>query len=153
MPRSGDNTRSVYYHFRTKEDLAHAVIQTHADDIRRRFSGWDELPEPRQRLKALLASSAHYVGIFARYGCPYGTLAVELDKEEDALVAPVGNLLGLYVDWVTTQYRQLGAGDQARAQAVVFVAAMQGAYLLANAFRDPELLETELARLAVAVDH
>jgi TetR/AcrR family transcriptional regulator, transcriptional repressor for nem operon len=143
---------SVYYYFRSKEALAQAVIQAHAEDICSRFAGWDTLPHPRARLKALLASSAHYAGIFARYGCPYGTLAVELDKENDALVEPVGKLLMLYVDWVAVQYTQMGAGDQAEALAMYFVAAMQGAYLLANAFRDPDLLTRELDRLAAGVD-
>jgi TetR/AcrR family transcriptional regulator, transcriptional repressor for nem operon len=143
---------SIYYYFRSKEALAHAVIQAHGEDIHSRFAQWDALPDPRTRLKALLASSAHYAGIFARYGCPYGTLAVELDKADDALVEPVSKLLMLYVDWVAAQFSQMGAGGQARALAMNFVAAMQGAYLLANAFRDPDLLKRELDRLAAGVD-
>ena len=143
---------SIYYYYRSKEALALAVIQGHAEDIRGRFAEWDELHDPRQRLTALLASSAHYAGIFARYGCPYGTLAVEIDKGEDALVEPVSKLLMLYVDWVTRQYAELGVGEQAEALALNFVASMQGAYLLANAFRNPDLLRNELARLVEAVD-
>ena len=143
---------SIYYYFRSKEALAQAVIQAHADDIRGRFATWDELPDPRQRIKTLLATSAHYAGIFARYGCPYGTLAVEVDKGDDALVEPVGKLLMLYVDWITVQYEQLGAGEQAGALAMNFVATMQGAYLLANAFRNPDLLRNELDRLVESVD-
>lgn len=84
---------SIYYYFRSKEALAQAMIQAHADDIRSRFATWDELPDPRQRLKALLASSAHFAGLFACYGCPYGTLAVEVDKGDDALVEPLGQAL------------------------------------------------------------
>jgi AcrR family transcriptional regulator len=143
---------SVYYHFRTKEMLAQAVIGAHAQDIRSRFAEWDLLPDPRQRLKMLLASSAHYKGVFARYGCPYGTLAVELDKDEGDLVEPVGGLLQLYLTWVAQQYRALGAGDGAEAAATRFVATLQGAYLLANALRNPELLEAQTQELAAAVD-
>lgn len=57
----------------------------------------------------------------------------------------------LYVDWITVQYEQLGAGEQAGAHAVNFVATMQGAYLLANAFRNPDLLRNELERLVESV--
>ncbi len=103
---------SVYYHFRTKDALAQAVIHAHAEDIRRNFAEWGLLPDPRQRLKMLLASSAHYKGVFARYGCPYGTLAVELDKDDGDLIEPVGGLLQLYLTWVAKQYREMGAGDK-----------------------------------------
>jgi AcrR family transcriptional regulator len=143
---------SVYYYFQTKEALALAVISAHAEDIRHLFARLNEVATPRQRLQALLASSAKHAGIFARYGCPYGTLAVELDKSEDALVAPVGNLLALYVEWVAAQYQEMGAVDAARALAVRLVAAMQGAYLLANAFRDPALLTDELTRLSAVLE-
>jgi len=143
---------SVYYYFQTKEALALAVIRTHAEDIRHLFARLNEVATPRQRLQALLASSAKHAAIFARYGCPYGTLAVELDKSEDALVTPVGNLLTLYIEWVTAQYQEMGAGVAARALAVRLVAAMQGAYLLANAFRDPALLADELTRLSATLE-
>lgn len=143
---------SVYYHFRTKEALGLAVIQAHAEEIRRRFAEWDLLPDPRQRLKMLLASTAHHKASFARYGCPYGTLAAELDKDEGELVTLVGELLELYRAWVAKQYREMGAGECAEAESTRLVAMLQGSYLLANAWRDPELVARQAQELMAAVD-
>ena len=106
---------------------------------------WDKLSDPRQRLRAWLANSARYQTLFARYGCPYGTLAAELDKDDGGLTILVGGLLQQFVDWAELQYRELGAGDQAHDRAVGLVASVQGAYLLTNALRDPNVLAQQTA--------
>ena len=139
---------SLYYYFRSKDALAHAVIQAHAADIQSWFHELDLLSTPQQRLAEMLAATTNHAEVFVRYGCPYGTLAVELDKSDDDLVRPVGNLLALYVAWISRQLQAMGAdGRQAHTKAVALVGALQGAYLLATAFRDPELLQREMARL------
>ncbi len=143
---------SVYYHFRTKEALVEAVIQAHGEDIRRKLAEWDQLGDPRQRLRAWLANSARYRTLFVRYGCPYGTLAAELDKDDGGLTTMVGELLQLYVEWAERQFRLMSADGQAHDRALALVASVQGAYLLTNALRDPDVLERQTQRLAAELD-
>ncbi len=144
---------SLYYYFRSKDALAHAVIDAHAAEIQAWFQELDLLPTPLQRLAQMLAATANHAEVFVRYGCPYGTLAVELDKGDNNLVAPVGNLLALYVTWIARQIEQMGTDEQqAHTKAIALVGSLQGAYLLSSAFRDPKLLEQEMARLIVDIE-
>ncbi|MDJ0386242.1 hypothetical protein [Streptomyces sp. G-G2] len=87
----------------------------------------------------------------ARYGCPTGTLASELDKRTDGLDESVAELMPTLIDWAETQFREMGRPD-ARELAVAFVAAYQGIPLLTNTLRDPDLMAAEGERLARWLD-
>jgi hypothetical protein len=43
------------------------------------------LSNPRQRLLALLATEREEEHMLARFGCPYGSLCQELEKEDNQL--------------------------------------------------------------------
>jgi TetR/AcrR family transcriptional repressor of nem operon len=144
---------NIYYYFKTKDDLVHAVIDAHADAIRTAFAAFDQDPDPRARLKAFargLADSGDYA---ARYGCPHGTLCSELGKREDGLDRTAAALMTLYVDWAQLQFQLLGKHKRdARDLAVTFVSVFQGASLLANTFRDPALMAGQARQLEHWVD-
>jgi AcrR family transcriptional regulator len=53
---------NVYYHFRTKDALIEAVIQSHLQELQSLFAHWDLLPDPYQRLVALLHAERANVG-------------------------------------------------------------------------------------------
>jgi hypothetical protein len=77
----------------------------------------------RGRLKALFAALAGRLDLIARYGCPHGSLCLELDKRPDAPDLAV-HLLARY----------------------------QGAALLTGTLRDPGLMAREAARAAQWID-
>ncbi len=143
---------NVYYYFRTKEDLLQAVVDEHAEELRAKLAAFAEDEDPRGRLKALIRSSADLRDLTARYGCPHGSLCQELDKQHEGDESPAARLLRLRVDWAEQQFRLLGKGEQARALAVDLIASLQGAALLANAFRAPGLMLDETRRLEAWVD-
>jgi len=60
-------------------------------------------------------------------------------------------VLGILTDWAERQFRSLGQAD-ARDLAVALVASYQGISLLANTFRDPELMVREGRRLERWID-
>src|SRR5436305_11421088 len=74
---------NVYYHFRTKDALIEAVIEAHLQELYEAFARWGQLPDPRQRLIALLQAERDNESALARYGCPHGSLCQELDKDEN----------------------------------------------------------------------
>ena len=82
----------------------------------------------------------------ARYGCPQGSLCSELDKRDDGLDRSCAVLIRLPIDWAELQFRSMGRRD-ARDLAVALIAAFQGAALLTNTFRDPQLLVRQSRRL------
>jgi AcrR family transcriptional regulator len=138
---------NVYYYFKTKDDLVRAALSAHADHLSLMLAHLDRDPDPRARLGALVASWVERRDITARYGCPTGTLAVELDKREpDGIDTEVGQLFRTLVDWVAEQFRRLGQPDP-HDLAITFVAANQGMSLLSNALRDPTIMIREGERL------
>ncbi len=85
---------NVYYYFKTKDDLVKAALAEHTAHLTELTDRLDALPDPRDRLKALVGAWVGRRDIAARYGCPTGTLAVELDKRgDDALDLEVGGVM------------------------------------------------------------
>jgi AcrR family transcriptional regulator len=139
---------NIYYHFRTKEALVEAVIQAHLQELQSLFAQLDRHPDPRQRLLGLLAAEREGEQALARYGCPYGSLSQELNKEDGEPATMAARLLQAYLDWAATQFRLLGKNEEeAKDFALDLIASMQGTFVLANSFRSPELLERKLQRL------
>ncbi|WP_219666090.1 TetR/AcrR family transcriptional regulator [Streptomyces bambusae] len=137
---------NVYYYFKTKNELVEAAITAHADNLQAMIGALDELPTPQDRLKALLNSWIDQRELTARYGCPTGSLASELDKRADGLDEAVARVMRDLVDWAAQQFQEMGR-DDSRELAVALIAAYQGISLLTNTFREPELMAAEGRRL------
>ncbi|KJK52468.1 TetR/AcrR family transcriptional regulator [Streptomyces sp. NRRL F-4428] len=138
---------NVYYYFKTKDDLVRAALSEHSEHLGELTRQLDELPDPVDRLKALIEAWVGQRDIAARYGCPTGTLAVELDKRADgALDVEAGAVIRQLLDWAGHQFRTLGLPDPDDL-AVTLVSAYQGMSLLANALRDPDIMTREGTRL------
>jgi AcrR family transcriptional regulator len=145
---------NVYYYFKTKDQLVEAALGAHRDQLADITTALDQLPDPAARLKALIAGWVGQREVAARYGCPFGTLATEIDKREDGpegLDRTAATVLRALIDWAREQFRQLGRAD-ADELAVALVAAYQGMSVLANALRDPEVMTVQGRRLEEWID-
>jgi TetR/AcrR family transcriptional repressor of nem operon len=143
---------NVYYYFKTKDDLVAAALEEHARELGLLIAELNRRPDPRQRLKALVDAWVSQRDLAARYGCPTGTLAAELDKRpEGGLDEEAGRVIRLLLDWVESQFRELNLPDPADL-AITLVAAYQGMSLLANALRDPTIMTREGTRLTTWLD-
>ena len=142
---------NVYYYFKTKDQLVEAAIKAHAGNLEAALSALDRRRTPQGRLKGLIRAWMDQRDLAARYGCPFGTLACELDKRKDGLDRTAAEVLGILTNWAERQFRSLGQAD-ARDLAIALVASYQGISLLANPFRDPELMVREGRRLERWID-
>jgi TetR/AcrR family transcriptional regulator, transcriptional repressor for nem operon len=142
---------NVYYYFKTKDQLVEAAIQAHGDTLRATLSALDRRRTPQSRLKALIRTLADQRELAARYGCPFGTLACELDKRTNGLDRTAAEVMGILADWAEQQFRSMGRAD-ARDLAIALIAAYEGISLLTNTFRDPELMVREGRRLERWID-
>jgi TetR/AcrR family transcriptional regulator, transcriptional repressor for nem operon len=142
---------NIYYYFKTKDDLVQAVIAAHADEIKSRLAELEHHRTPKARLKAFVRMLTEQRELAARYGCPQGSLCSELDKRDDDVSRSCTQLMSLPIDWAEQQFRAMGRRD-ARELAVALIASYQGVSLLANTFRDPELMAREGRRLERWVD-
>lgn len=138
---------NVYYYFKTKDELVRAALSEHSAGLDELTGRLEELADPRERLKALIEAWVGQRDVAARYGCPTGTLAVELDKRADGtLDAEAGAVIRRLLDWAAQQFRALGLPDP-DGLAVTLVAGYQGMSLLANALREPDVMTREGDRL------
>ncbi|MFJ4093151.1 TetR/AcrR family transcriptional regulator [Kitasatospora sp. NPDC089913] len=142
---------NVYYYFKTKNELVEAAIQAHGAGLEELIARLDALPDPQERLKALLAGWVGQRELTARYGCPTGSLASELDKRADGLDVAVAEVVRRLIDWAEAQFAEMGREDS-RELAVALVAAYQGISLLTNTLRDPGLMLAEGDRLERWID-
>ncbi|WP_169986955.1 MULTISPECIES: TetR/AcrR family transcriptional regulator [unclassified Microbispora] len=143
---------NVYYYFKTKDELVAAALDEHARHLGELTARLERLPDPRERLKGLVEAWVGQRDVAARWGCPTGTLAAELDKrDEGGLDAEAGRVIRLLLDWVEGQFRELGLPGP-DGLALTLVGAYQGMSLLANALRDPGIMTREGARLLAWLD-
>jgi TetR/AcrR family transcriptional repressor of nem operon len=142
---------NVYYYFKTKDDLVRAVIESRAEQVGAMLGSLQARRSPGARLKALAHQWVEMRELVARYGCPFGTLACELDRREDGLDREAAKPMGLILDWAEDQFRQMGRRD-ARDLAVNLFAGVQGGALLANALRDPDIMTGQVRHLERWID-
>ncbi len=137
---------NVYYYFKTKDDIAAAVIKQHKVETRAFLARCEQRSDPRDRLIAFLDMPLGFRNSIAEYGCPVGSLCQELNKEVSPLSREADSILTLQLEWAQTQLCLLGR-QNAEDLALHFIAALQGMSLLANALGDPTIVDKEIARL------
>ncbi len=142
---------NVYYYFKTKDQLVRAAIGAHDGYLRELIAELERREDPADRLRALIRGWVDQRDVAARFGCPSGTLAAELDKRADGLDGELAEVMRRLIDWARAQFEAMGRGD-ADELAVALVASYQGISLLTNTFRDPELMAAEGRRLERWID-
>jgi len=143
---SGVPLGNVYYYFKTKEDLAAAVIERRTETLKDEARKWDELLEPRERLLSLLAMQESMKDEIAKYGCPIGSMCQELDKERPPVAREADGLMNWVLKWITRQFKEMGQ-EPADKFGLQLMTAIQGCGVVANALKDPKVVEVEMARL------
>jgi TetR/AcrR family transcriptional repressor of nem operon len=142
---------NVYYYFKTKDDLVRAVIDAQAAQVEAMLGSLQARRSPAARLKALAHQWVEMRDLVARYGCPFGTLAAELDRRDDGLDRAAAKPITIILDWAEDQFRQIGRRD-ARELAIALFSGVQGGALLSNALRDPDLMSGQVRNLERWID-
>src|SRR5947199_1091475 len=112
LSRSQVNSGSLYYFFPGKQDVLIAVLEAYRDGIRPMLlePAWAGVDDPVERVFALLGRYRHaLVDTDCTYGCPIGSLALELHEPDE----PVRELLAAnFRVWVAAVEEQLRAAAQ-----------------------------------------
>src|SRR3989440_4299987 len=76
---------NVYYYFKTKEELAEAVVERRLAEFREFREQLEQLTSAKERLLAFVDGIQGNSEQLARGGCPLGSLCSELHKEGGTL--------------------------------------------------------------------
>ncbi|WBX83695.1 TetR/AcrR family transcriptional regulator [Sphingosinicella microcystinivorans] len=159
LSRSQVNSGSLYHCFPGKQDVLIAVLEMYRDGIGEMLlaPAWAGVADPVERVFALLARYRRMiVDTECTYGCPIGSIALELHEPDP----PVRELLAAnFTGWVDAIERCLAeAGDRLppatdrRALAEFVLTAMEGGVMQARTHRDVGYFDRTIAQLRAYFD-
>lgn len=142
---------NVYYYFKAKEDLVHAVVDDYVGQAASMLTELDRLRSPAARLKGLTRSWLDVADTVADHGCPVGSLCAELNRCEGPLARAGAEIFGRISHWAEAQFRELGRRD-AKDLAMALLSGIQGSALLANTFHDATIMSRQARHLERWID-
>lgn len=146
--RAGVPHGSVYYHLRSKEQIAQAAVDSVASERERELAEWSAESNPETRLTAYLDAASAQAERTSEVGNA-ATLAAQLRVVAPSAADAAANVVRRTVDWAASQFEELGHTAQAsQARALHLVTGVEGAGQLAHALRDPTPIEREAAHLS-----
>jgi AcrR family transcriptional regulator len=151
---AGAHSGSLYHFFPTKQDVLIAVLEMYRQGIEPMLlaPAWKGVSDPIERIFALLAAYRRMlVDTDCLYGCPIGSLALELHEPDP----PVRELLARNFDgWVShveaclkDACARLPAGTDARSLATFVLTVMEGGVMQSRTQRSLEAFDAGVAML------
>jgi len=154
LSRSQVNSGSLYHFFPGKQDVLIGVLEAYRDGIGEMLlaPAWDGVADPIEKIFALLARyRRHIVETDCVYGCPIGSLALEL-HEPDPVVRAL--LAANFANWTAAvearlveAAERLPADLDRKALAEFVLTAMEGAVMQARTHRDVAYFDRMVAML------
>ncbi|MEU8238298.1 TetR/AcrR family transcriptional regulator [Actinoplanes missouriensis] len=139
---------NFYYHFRRKDEILSAVIESRLENTRAMLRQWeDEAAEPDARIRRFIRIVVTNGPDIRDFGCPVGTLTAEMAKLRHPARPRAAALFTLFRDWLRDQFAALGHHREADAMALHVLAFSQGVAALSNAFGDEDFVRREVERL------
>ena len=159
LSRSQVNSGSLYYFFPGKQDVLVAVLEAYRDGIRPMLlePAWAGVDDPVERVFALLARyRLALVETGCTYGCPIGSLALELHEPDPAVRELMAANFRGWVDEVEaclTEARDRFPPDtDLRALAELALNVMEGGVMQSRTFRDIAPFDRGVAQLRAHFD-
>lgn len=143
---------NMTYHFRSKSELLDAVIDHRKNEIKENLMQWDEeIPDPVNRLKRFVEMLLNEADNLVRFGCPMGSLNVELGKAQRNLQEKSRQMFDLFKQWLSEVFKQLGCIHYHK-KSNHLLSMAQGAALMTYVYSDRKLLEVECEQMVEWID-
>lgn len=134
---------NLHYHFKSKEELLEAVIDFRLQSIGEQLEQWElELDSPHARIKRFVQMLLNEEEHLVRYGCPMGSLNVELGKTQESLKSKSLTMFDRYLDWLDKQFKLIDSRN-AKSLSRHLMTMAQGAALMAYIYHDTQWLKRE----------
>lgn len=159
LSRSQVNSGSLYHFFPGKQDVLLAVLESYRDGIREMLlePAWAGVDDPAERVFALLALYRRLiVETECSYGCPIGSLALELHDADPIVRERLAENFTGWVDAVEGCFRDAAhrfrPGTDFRALAELALNIMEGGVMQARTYRDVAHFDRAVAQFKAYVD-
>jgi TetR/AcrR family transcriptional repressor of nem operon len=145
---------SFYHFFPTKQDLLLAVLERYRTEIVPMLiePAWADVRDPVERIFALLARYRLLLDMTrCAYGCPIGSLALELHEPDPVVRQLLASNFTGWIDQVENclidARKILGRDLDTRRTASFVLTVMEGAVMQARTYRDLEPFDAAVAAL------
>jgi AcrR family transcriptional regulator len=159
LSRSQVNSGSLYYFFPGKQDVLIAVLEAYRDGIGPMLlePAWGGVDDPIEKVFALLAQYRRLiVETECEYGCPIGSLSLELHEPDPAVRELLAANFTAWVDAVEACFRQVAdrfePDTDLRALAELTLNVMEGGVMQARTYRDVSYFDRAVGQLRKMVD-
>jgi len=154
LARASINSGSLYHFFPGKQDLLVAVLEAYRDGIRPMLldPAWQGIADPLDRVFALLAKYRELIAATdAFYGCPIGSLALELHEPDpivrERLADNFDAWTGAIRSCLEAARDRLPADIDRAALAEFVLTVMEGAVMQARTHRDVAYFDRAVSQL------
>jgi TetR/AcrR family transcriptional repressor of nem operon len=148
------NSGSLYYFFPGKVDLLVAVLDLYQNGIRAMLlePAWAGVDDPIEKIFALLARYRQsLVDTDCFYGCPIGSLALELHEPDPAVRERLAKNFSAWIDAIVECLQlakaRLPANLNRRDLAQFVLTTMEGGVMQARTFRDIDYFDAAVRQL------
>lgn len=143
----GISKGNLHYHFHSKDDLLETVIALRKQQISEQLALWDEeFPDAKDKLKCFVQMMLSEETNLVRYGCPLGSLNVELGKYQRDLQVKSREMFDLFQKWLEKAFKQRGHKESKLLSQHLFSMA-QGAALMTYVYEDATILKGECDKI------
>jgi AcrR family transcriptional regulator len=159
LSRTQLNSGSLYHVFPSKQDVLIGVLETYRDGIEEMLlqPAWGHVDDPIEKIFALLNL---YRGLIVEtdctYGCPIGSLALELHEPDpqvrDLIAQNFENWTAAIERCLAAAGRRLPSDTDRRALAQFVLTAMEGGVMQARTHRDVGYFDRAVAQLRAHFD-
>lgn len=159
LAEAGVHRGSLYHAFPAKQDLLLAVLEGYRNGIGERLiaPAWAGVEDPIERVFALLERYRRFlVETNGRFGCPIGSLALELHDADTEVRAMLQANFEAWLSHVEQCFAE--AGDRLPADvdrsglALLTLTTMEGAVMLARTVRGTDTFDRAVAQLRDYID-
>lgn len=156
---AGANAGSLYYFFPGKQDILIAVLETYLKGIEPMLlaPAWKGVNDPIDRVFALLdAYRSALIKTDKTYGCPIGSLALELHEPDPAVRKLLAANFDGWVDAIEECFNEAGnrlpTSVDRRALATFALTTMEGGVMLSRTHRDIDTFDMSVNSFRDYVD-
>jgi AcrR family transcriptional regulator len=144
---AGMRQGNVYYYFKSKSDLAAAVLMYWRDLAGAAFTTLKAKKDAHLRVAAFLKQSSEMAEVYTEWGCPIAGLSDDLiaalpAKQRDAMP----RVYATHLAFLSSAFKDMGLDEaQSRKESYLLLAGLQGAIHLSHVMSDSSILRDFIA--------